>query len=421
MRLSAKLAALLAIAAVLPLILASLLVLYAISSDAESRAARQLQTGARAAASIYEKRLAEMRAAAARLADEIANRALVSSASAEGDRSAASKLLQDMLPSAQNELSLDFVIVADPQGRVIARHNNMPDPGETLVDPADKNPVAERVIAEGPQLRGGPVAASVVERGQRLARLGLDLRARVEGVEEALAVEAAAPIYGAGRFLGLVLIGQMINNSHVAPPGATSLKLPLETEVRQTLFRSADKETAEQPAEGGAVIAFGNTVIASSVPVRDESGPTTRGALLGAACDPNQAEETLRDGENDYAVAWQPMKSLDQTQIAAVGVAVPRSSIAGPAGALQTTFIMVGALAVGLAGAAGFLYGRSLSERLKTLSAAASRMGLGELSTSVKDPASPGLLNQDEVNSLAEELDQMRESFRQAIDRMRKR
>jgi hypothetical protein len=48
-------------------------------------------------------------------------------------------------------------------------------------------------------------------------------------------------------------------------------------------------------------------------------------------------------------------------------------------------------------------------------------MGLGELSTSVKDPASPGLLNQDEVNGLAEELDQMRESFRQAIDRMRKR
>jgi hypothetical protein len=30
-------------------------------------------------------------------------------------------------------------------------------------------------------------------------------------------------------------------------------------------------------------------------------------------------------------------------------------------------------------------------------------------------------LNRDEINVLAEELDQMRESFRQAIDRMRKR
>ena len=421
MRLSEKLAALLAVAAVLPLILASVLVLYTISYDAKSHAVRRLQTDARAAASIYEKRLAEMRAAAGRLADEIANRALVSSASAEGDRSAASRLLQDILPSAQNELSLDFVIVADPQGRVIARHNNMPEPGETLVDPNDKNPVAERVIAEGPQLRGAPVAASVVERGQRLARLGLDLRARVEGVDEALAVEAAAPIYGAGRFLGLVLIGQMINNSHVAPPGATSLKLPLETEVRQTLFRGADRDAAEPSTEGGAVIAFGNTIIASSVPASDESGPTARGALLGAACDPNKTEETLQEGNNSYVVAWQPMKSLDQSQIASIGVAVHQNSMAGPVGAVQTTFIIVGALVVALAAGAGFLYGRSLSERLKTLSAAASRMGLGELSTPVKDPATEGLLSRDEINSLAEELDQTRESFRQAIDRMRKR
>lgn len=417
MRLSDKLAALLAIAAALPLIPALLLVLYAISSDARSRTADRLQTDARAAASIYEKRLADMRAAAGRLADEIANRALVSSASAEGDRSAASRLLQDILPSAQNELSLDFVIVADPQGRVIARHNNMPEPGETLVDPNDKNPVAERVIAEGPQLRGAPVAASVVERGQRLARLGLDLRARVEGVEEALAVEAAAPIYGAGRFLGLVLIGQMLNNSHVAPPGATSLKLPLEAEVRQTLFRSADRDAAEQATEGGAVIAFGNTIIASSVFASDESGPTARGALLGAACDPSKTEETIQE----YAVAWQPMKSLDQSQVASLGVAVPLNSLAGPGGAVRTTFIIVGAIAVALAAAAGFFYGRSLSERIRTLSAAAGRMGLGELSTSVKDPATPGLLNRDEINGLAEELDQMRESFRQAIDRMRKR
>ncbi len=421
MRLSEKLASLLTVAAVLPLIPASILVLYAVSSDARARAGRQLQTDARAAASIYEKRLAEMRAAAGRLADDIANRALVSSASAEGDRSAASKLLQDMLPSAQNELSLDFVIVADPQGRVIARHNNMPEPGETLLDPNDKNPIAERVIAEGPQLRGAPVAASVVERGQRLARLGLDLRARVEGVDEALAVEAAAPIYGAGRFLGLVLIGQMLNNSHVAPPGATSLKLPLETEVRQTLFRSADKETAEQATEGGAVIALGNTVIASSVLASDESGLTARGALLGSACDPNKTEETIQDGSKAYIVAWQPVKSLDQSQIASIGVAVPQSSVAGSVGAVQTTFIIVGALAIVLAAIAGFFYGRSLSERLKTMSAAASRMGLGELSTPVKDPATPGLLNRDEINRLAEEMDQMRESFRQAIDRLRKR
>ena len=169
------------------------------------------------------------------------------------------------------------------------------------------------------------------------------------------------------------------------------------------------------------MIALTNTVIASSVLASDESGSTARGALLGSACDPSKSEEMLQDGSKAYIVAWQPMKSLDQSQIASLGVAVPQTTVAGSVGAVQTTFIIVGAIVIALAGIAGFFYGRSLSERLKTMSAAASRMGLGELSTPVKDPATPGLLNRDEINSLAEEMDQMRESFRQAIDRLRKR
>ena len=285
-------------------------------------------------------------------------------------------------------------------------------------DPNDKNPVAERVIAEASQLRSSPVAACVVERGERLARLGLDKRARVGDVEEALVIEAGAPIFGAGRFLGFVLIGQMLNNSHGAPPNATSLQLPLEEEIEQTLFRSLDKETGKPAGEGGVVIALGNKIIASSLQTGDKSGSTPGGALLGAACDPNKAEETIQDGADAYTVAWHAVKSLDQSRVAALGVAVPaNSSVSG----VRTTLIVVSVIALAVAAAAGFFYGRSLSERLKTLSASANRMGLGELSTPVKDPATEGLLNRDEINGLAEELDQMRESFRQAIDRMRKR
>ena len=418
MRLSAKLAALLAIAAILPLLLASLLVLYSISSGASDDRSRRLQTDARVAAAVYEKRLAEMRSAAQLLANDIANRAFVNAATADGDRSAVSKLILDMLASAQQELSMDFLIVADPQGRVFVRHNNLPEQGETLVDPSDKNPVAERVITEASQLRGSPVAACVVERGQRLARLGLDKRARVGDVEEALVIEAGAPIFGAGRLLGLVLIGQMLNNSHGAPPNATSLQLPLEEEIEQTLFRSVDKETGKPAGEGGVVIALGNKIIASSLQAVDKSGSTPGGALLGATCDPNKAEETLRDGADSHLIAWHGVKSLDQSRIAALGVAVPA---ANPAGGVRTTLIVIALVALAVAAAAGFFYGRSLSERLKTLSAAANRMGLGELSTPARDTATEGWLNRDEISGLAEELDQMRESFRQAIDRMRKR
>lgn len=415
MRLSVKLAALLAVAAILPLLLASILVLYSISSGASDDKSRRLQTDARVAAAIYEKRMAEMRSAAQLLANAIANRAFANPASDDADRK---KLILDMLAAAQQELSMDFLIVADPQGRVYVRHNNLPEQGETLVDASDKNLVAERVIAEASQLRSSSVAACVVERGQRLARLGLDKRARVGDIEDALVIEAAAPIFGASRFLGLVLIGQMLNNSHGAPPNATSLQLPLEEEIEQALFRSVDKDTGKPSAEGGVVIALGNKIIASSLQAGDKSGPTPGGALLGATCDPNKAEETLQDGGNAHTIAWQAVKSLDQSRIAALGVAVPTGN---PASGVRTTLIVVAVIALAVAAAAGFFYGRSLSERVKTLSAAANRMGLGELSTPARDPATEGWLNRDEINGLAEELDQMRESFRQAIDRMRKR
>ena len=78
-------------------------------------------------------------------------------------------------------------------------------------------------------------------------------------------------------------------------------------------------------------------------------------------------------------------------------------------------------------GLAGFLFGRALSMRIGELTDAVKRMSVGELSTVVQaqDPLLPGwmpiFIAQDELNRLAEQLDQMRESFRQAIERLRKR
>jgi sensor histidine kinase regulating citrate/malate metabolism len=145
MRLSLKLGALCAVAAFIPLVLVSLLILSQISAHSRRQALEQLRSDARVAASLCDKRLAELRAAAQELADEIANRAIVSSDNLDRDNPAAWARLQDLLPRAQNEASLDFVIVTDPLGRVIARHNDKPQPGETLLGAGEKNPIAEKV------------------------------------------------------------------------------------------------------------------------------------------------------------------------------------------------------------------------------------------------------------------------------------
>jgi len=96
------------------------------------------------------------------------------------------------------------------------------------------------------------------------------------------------------------------------------------------------------------------------------------------------------------------------------------------------------ALLVGLAGA---FWAGIVSKRLAALSDAVSRMRVGELSRAVRDSGglpnrvpglgarpSNGLQTQngsvpaarDEIEELAENLDLMRESFKQAIERLRK-
>ena len=421
MRLSFKLGALCAAAAFIPLFIISLFVLSEVSAHARQQGLEQLRSDARAAASLSERRLIEIRAAAQALADDIANRALVSSDSLDRNNPAAWARLQDLLPRVQSEAALDFVIVTDPLGRVIARHNDRPLPGETLLEAGDKNPIAERVIAGGNM----PVASCVIERGERYARLGLDRIAQVRlsdgsAIDEALMIEGGAPVFSGGRFVGVVLIGQMLNTYYKASGSSTPLQTPLVAEARQTLYRSGEEDA-------GALVALGTVIVASSVPPDSGRESASRPALAGALHDTGKTEETFRDGTRSYNVAWQPLKSLDGMAIGAVGVARPERELEGPVDAVRATTVLVGAIATLLACGAGFMFGRGLGARLDDLTQAASRWSLGELSTPAagRDPVLvrwiPAEYLRDEINQLAERLDEMRESFRQAIERIRKR
>jgi HAMP domain-containing protein len=421
MRLSLKLGALCAAAAFLPLFITSLIILSEVSAHARQQALDQLRSDARAAGSLADKRLIEMRAASQALGDEIANRALVSSENLDRNNPAAWARLQDLLPRAQNENSLDFVIVTDPLGRVIARQNDRPAPGETLLAAGDHNPIAERVIAGG----NVPAASWVIERGERYTRLGLDRIAQVRlpdgsTIDEALMIEAGAPIFSSGRFVGVVLIGQMLNTYYKPRASSNTLQTPLVAEARQTLYRNREEDA-------GAVIALGAAIIASSVPPDSARESASGPPLIGALHDTAKTEEALRNGARSYVVAWHPLKALDGTAIGAIGVARPARELEGEVNTLRTSTILIAAIATLAAGGAGFMFGRGLGARLDDLKQAASHWSLGELSTPARerDPflsrwIRPEFLR-DEINELAEQLDQLRESFRQAIERIRKR
>lgn len=417
MRLSEKLGAVCAAAALIPLIIALLIVLPQVSSYSRRQAIENLQSDARAAAGLYEKRLVELRGAAQKLADDIFNRALVGGEQPGGNATPAWARLQDMLPRAQNDYGLDSVVVADMQGHVIARHNDRPAPGETLLGAEDKNPLAEKIISSGNQ----PIASVVAERGERLALWGVDHRAQVQlangsTIDEAMMIEAAAPIISSGRFIGFTLIGQMLNNDSRSRPGVSSLQNSLVAEIRQTLYRNTEEDA-------GALIAYGSNIIASSIPV----GSGVDSPLAGLTRNASQSEEIIRQGERSYTIAWQPINALDNTEIGAIGIARSVADLDGQKGAVRATLIVIALIASALAGLGGFFYGRALAVRLDDLTQAAGRWSVGELSAPAKDRDPmmskwvPSFIARDEVSRLAAQLEQMRESFRQAIERLRKR
>jgi hypothetical protein len=424
MRLSQKLGALCAAAALLPTSIASVVAINGVSNMWRERSVEEMRTVARAAAGIYEKRLAELRSASQRLAEEVASKALVNNEAGSPDMSSAWTQLQNLLPPALNDFSLDFIIVTNAAGRVIARHNDRPAPGESLAGNGDKNPLAEKVLSEGWQQRRIPVAAPVVERGDNLTRWGLDIRARVARRDnsesnDALMLEAASPVFSGGRLLGLVLIGQMLNNSYGARSGTSSLHVPVEVEMRQTLFSDDEKDA-------GAVIALGETVIASSI-LPGEGASAARFALVGARHDPAATDETISEGGRSYSLSWQAIKSLDGSQPGAVGVATSADNMELSRAGLITSITIIALIATLLSGAAGFLLGRALGAKVETLTEAASRMSVGELSGPIEDHSTsrsgwlPAFVARDELSELADQLDHMRESFRQAVERLRKR
>lgn len=422
MRISIKLGVLCAVSAMVPLMVASLITVFQVSGTVHAQVVEQSKANARAAMGFYDKRLDELQAAAAQLGETIATRALVSSDTTDrAGNTAAWARLQDLLPRSQKDYFLDFVIVTDPTGKVIARHNDHPAQGETLIGTDDKNPIVEKVIAAG----GGSAAGCVIERGDRYQKLWLDRIAKVKltdgsTVDEALMMEAAAPIYSAGRFVGIVVIGQMLNTYWKPRPGASPLQTPLVAEVRQALCSSNDQDC-------GILVSNNRGILASSIPPRSsgrDSGSDPE--LYRVMHDPSRPEEALSDGDGAYFVAWQPLKSPDGSVIGSIGVARPLTDLSDAGEAIRSTMLLIGSIATVLAGAAGFLFGRILGTRIDELREAASRWTVGELSAAAGDTYDGengvrGFLKHDEITTLAGQMEQMRLSIKMAIERLRKR
>src|SRR5262245_34758023 len=165
MRLRLKLAAICAVTAILPLIAISIFIVRQASAAERNGRIEKLETEARAAESIYENRLIEMRSGAQGIAVDIAAKSLLEPEgagrnSSPGPGRARLQALQDLIARYRDELSLDFLIVTDSGGQVVVKHNDPPKPGETMVGAQGKNLLAEEVINAGSRLHVTSLAES---------------------------------------------------------------------------------------------------------------------------------------------------------------------------------------------------------------------------------------------------------------------
>jgi HAMP domain-containing protein len=148
---------------------------------------------------------------------------------------------------------------------------------------------------------------------------------------------------------------------------------------------------------------------------------------VGARHDPAATVETISGGGRSFSLSWQAIKALDGSEPGAIGVATSTDSMEMAGAGVLISMIVTALIATLMAGAAGFFLGRSLGARVESLTEAATRMGVGELSGAIEDPSAtrpgwlPSFIARDELSALSAQLDQMRESFRQAVDRLRKR
>ena len=428
----------------IPVAISSLILLPPLSAEWRENAGRRRQENLRAAGSILEKRLGDLKSATQLLAEEVSFAALSEGAGGSGGAPARVRL-QDILAHARDDYALDFLLIADPKGRVTARSNDTPGASEYLLQPERVNALAEIAIANGSRRQGAAIAAAAVEADDFLRRMWLDKIAAVKmadggAVREALMLEAAAPVFVSGRFAGIVLVGQMLNNYHAgraSQPGAAALQTPLIVEIRQTLRPGVDDDW-------GALVALRETVVTSGL----RNGPGGEPLLKGSRHDSNSFEESFKAEDRIYSVAWQPIKSARGDKIGALGVCGPAEELIGPARTARNSLMAVAIGAFAAGGLLGLFFGGAISSRINRLIGAVNRMGLGELSVSITDRAPRSRSNNgqaagsdarldgagfdesgkaivssehDEIERLAEQLDFMRESFRQAIERIRKR
>ncbi|MCS6884596.1 MAG: HAMP domain-containing protein [Acidobacteriota bacterium] len=393
----------------IPMLLSAALIGYIVNSNIESQSALSVEKDARVAEQLYKSRLLTVLQAAQNSAQALSAQNLLESAPSSGGgdskstvriSDAARRRVKDIVEGSIQASNLDFVVIVDATGKII--HPQQSDAAASVKDNplfiAVQNSVAAKKIDALASSVKEPATALKYYAGEELAK-----QASVKGegppLSEGLVIEAAAPIISTnGDLRGMVLAGLLINNAKPEKSLADYIKKTLYPELLDS---------------AGAVIALGDTVVSGNLPIQQGGGIGTKIKRKDLKDVPSAGTEMV--GQQEYKTAYAPVKDINSQVIGRVGVEIKQSWFNAVLNRVLIIIFLIVVFFLIVATVVAVFAAQRLTRPIVELTEASHQISLGKLDQAIQ------IKSEDEIGQLAEALERMRISLKQALERLRAR
>ena len=393
----------------IPLLFSALVIGYIVKSSIDDQSAQSMEKDARVAEQLYKNRELLIIQVVQNSAQSISAQGLFDLAQAPSGADPKSatgrvqeegnKRLAGLLNNAQQAGNIDFIVVTDSKGNIIARQAE----GEANGSISD-NPLIVSVQNAVTASRTYAQSSSVKESGEKIKLLAgeklaqrAEIKAEGRSITDGLVIEAAAPITNNnGRLLGIVLAGLLVNN---APQERAVIE-----DIKTKLYPSL-------PDSSGASITLNDVIVSTNMPIQQNGALGKRTTVAGDV--PKTSTEIFNN--EAYKSAYVPIKDSSNQVIGRVGVQVKQSWFNAVLNKVLLIIVLI--VLVFILGAIGVaIYAaQKLTKPIMELTEASNNISLGKLDESIQ------IKSDDEIGQLAEALERMRISLKQALDRLRSR
>jgi signal transduction histidine kinase len=227
------------------------------------------------------------------------------------------------------------------------------------------------------------------------------------GVAPALELDAALPVLVRRQDCQMVVaVSVPVKSNNGTIVGLMHLRFPLDDEFARQVKRDTNLDLS---------IFCGDMLVASTLP--------GQAALLGTRADPDvvahtldegvEWEQTVRTGGLSYRARYVPLLDVEGKPIAMYAVHIPVQTLRDARNAILRFYLPVMACIALLAVALGYLGSTLLARPVRRLTAAAARIGGGDLESPVV------VEGEDEVAQLGERMEEMRRSLYQTYSQLR--